>query len=210
MTTARKAPEYTVKPLFAEPYFVMNLKHAISPRQVKFVKSLAMNENQVNQISQELYLFERPEMASVKAAVAEALAVYAREVMGIAHRLEVTQSWSLINPPGVGMHGHTHSNSLISGSLYYAPMPDPPGNMIFERFSGYRQIEMQVGTDRTNIYNAPRNAVVPKEGDLILFSSALLHYVEQNLSDENRYSIAFNTWPRGTIGSLRDVSELKM
>ena len=211
-TAARPAParEFTVKPLFAEPYFVMNIKDAISPKQVKFIQSLKMNANQVNHISEELRLFDRPELRSIRKAVDEGLAVFAREVMGISHDLQVTQSWSLMNPPGVGMHAHTHSNSLISGSLYYAPLPNPPGNMIFERDNGYRQIEMKVHEARQNVYNTPRNAVVPKEGDLVLFSSAIQHYVEVNNSNENRYSIAFNTFPRGKIGSFREVSELEL
>ena len=211
-TAARRetAREFTVKPLFAEPYFVMNIKDAISPKQVKFIQSLTMIENHMNRISEDLYLFDRPELSSIREAVDEALAVFARDVLGVAHRLDVTQSWALINPPGVGMHAHTHSNSLVSGSLYYAPMPKPPGNMIFERTSGYRQIEMAVDEARTNIYNTQRNAVVPQEGDLVLFSSSILHFVETNQSQQDRYSIAFNTFPRGTIGDFRDVSELKL
>ncbi|MGE5952166.1 MAG: TIGR02466 family protein [Qipengyuania vulgaris] len=209
-TKRAAARDFTVKPLFAEPYFVMNIADAIAPKQVEFIKSIEMIENQMNSISKELYLFDRPELRSIKKAVGEALEVYAREVMGISHRLDVTQSWSLINPPGVGMHAHTHSNSLVSGSLYYAPMPDPPGNMVFERTNGYRQIEMAVDPSRTNVYNTQRNAVVPKQGDLVLFSSSILHFVETNASQQDRYSIAFNTFPRGTIGNFRDVSELKL
>ncbi|MBD58918.1 MAG: hypothetical protein CL808_02180 [Citromicrobium sp.] len=211
--TARKPAAdagFSVKPLFAEPIFVTNIASAISDKQVDFIKSVKMLENQVNHISEDLYLFERKELASIRKAVQAALATYAREVMGVEQRLEVTQSWALMNPPGVGMHAHTHSNSLVSGSLYYAPLPDPPGNMIFERTSGYRQIELGVGAGRTNIYNAPRNAIVPKHGDLVLFSSSILHFVEENRSRENRHSIAFNTFPRGTIGDFRDVSELKL
>lgn len=213
MATAAKparARDYTVKPLFAEPHFVTNIADAISPKQIEFIKSIKMIENQMNHISEELYLFNRPELRSIREAVGEALATYAREVMGIAHVLEVTQSWALMNPPGVGMHAHTHSNSLVSGSLYYAPMPNPPGNMVFERTNGYRQIEMEVKADKTNIYNTQRNAVVPKQGDLVLFSSSILHFVETNQSNQNRYSIAFNAFPRGKIGNLRDVSELKL
>ena len=205
-----QARDFTVKPLFAEPYFVTNIKDAIGPEQVAFLKALPTLDNQVNRISEELYLFDRPEMASIRQAVDEALQTYAREVLGIAQRLEVTQSWTLVNPPGVGMHGHTHSNSLVSGSLYYTAMPDPPGNMVFERHNTYRQLELVVQPDRINVYNVPRNAVVPKEGDLVLFSSALHHYVEPNASKEDRYSIAFNTFVRGKIGSFRDVSELEL
>ncbi|WP_230291093.1 TIGR02466 family protein [Croceicoccus sp. Ery5] len=201
---------YDVKPLFAEPYFRMNIADAITPKQQDIIRKLPMITNQVNRISEELYLFDRPEMKSIKKAVHEALDVYAREVMGISQRLEVTQSWSLINPPGVGMHGHTHSNSIISGSLYYTEMPDPPGNMIFERYNHYRALELLVDEGKNNIYNAPRNAIIPKQGDLILFSSGLQHYVEENRTQQDRFSIAFNTFVRGTIGSFRDVSELKL
>lgn len=200
--------DFTVKPLFAEPYFVTNIADAISVDQIKFIKSIKMIENQMNHISEELYLFNRPELKSIKQAVHAALATYASDVMGVQHDLEVTQSWALMNPPGVGMHAHTHSNSLVSGSLYYAPMPDPPGNMIFERTNGYRQIEMGVNEGKQNVYNTPRNAIVPKHGDLVLFSSSILHFVEVNQSQQNRHSIAFNSFVRGKIGSFRDVSEL--
>lgn len=201
---------FEVKPLFAEPYFKTNIADAITPAQVRLIKHLPMRVNQVNRISEEKYLFERPELASIKVAVDDALATYAREVMGISQSLEVTQSWSLINPPGVGMHGHTHSNSLVSGSLYYTDMPDPPGNMIFERHNYYRQIEMIVGEDRRNIYNAPLNAVVPAKGDLVLFASSIPHFVEENKTRQDRFSIAFNTFVRGEIGSLVDVSQLRL
>lgn len=200
--------DFTVKPLFAEPYFVTNIADAISADQIKFIQSIKMIENQMNYISEELYLFDRPELKSIKQAVHAALATYASEVMGVQHDLHVTQSWALMNPPGVGMHAHTHSNSLVSGSLYYAPMPDPPGNMIFERTNGYRQIEMAVNEGKQNVYNTPRNAVIPKQGDLVLFSSSILHFVEINQSQQNRHSIAFNSFVRGKIGSFRDVSEL--
>ncbi|MCB2066174.1 MAG: hypothetical protein KDE15_05985 [Erythrobacter sp.] len=207
---AKPQREFTVKPLFAEPYFVTNIKDAISPKQVKFIQGLKMNSNQVNQISEELFLFKRPEMRSIAEAVNQALQTFALEVMGMHHRLEVTQSWALTNPPGVGMHGHTHSNSVISGSLYYAPLPNPPGNMIFERYNTYRQLEFAVDQSKNNIYNTVRNAVVPKEGDLVLFSSALQHYVEVNNGAIDRHSIAFNSFIRGKIGSFRDVSELEL
>lgn len=210
MAKAAAERAFEVKPLFAEPYFVTNIADAISESQVAAIKSLKMIENQMNHISEELYLFERPEMRSIARAVQQALDTYVSEVMGGSHKLKPTQSWALMNPPGVGMHSHTHSNSIISGSLYYTDLPDPPGNMIFDRHNTYRQIELEVLADKQNIYNAPRNAIIPKRGDLVLFSSSIQHYVEPNNSMQNRYSIAFNTFVRGTIGSHRDVSELKV
>ena len=203
-------PQYELQPLFAEPIFRVDISSAISDEQVAFIKNLDMVENRQNLISENLYIFEEPELLSVKQAVQEALDTYARDVMGIPHKLYVTQSWSLINPPDVGMHGHSHSNSLISGSLYYTDMPEPVAGMIFDRHRSYQQLELNPSREKQNIYNTPLNIIKPKKGEVILFSSGLQHFVEPNTSSEPRYSIAFNTFIKGKLGDYRDVSELTL
>ena len=199
---------YELQPLFAEPIFRANIGHAISDEQVSYIRNLKMVVNRTNLISENLYIFEEPSLQSIKAAVQEALDVFAREVMGISQKLYVTQSWSLINPPGTGMHGHSHSNSVVSGSLYYCDLPSPESRMIFERHKSYRQLELNPEKDKQNIYNTPLNVVTPKKNEVVLFSSDFSHLVEQNKSSEPRYSIAFNTFIKGKLGSYRDVSEL--
>jgi len=201
---------YEVQPLFAEPFLRADIGHAISNDQVEFIKNLKMVNNQQNLISENLYIFEEPELASIKEAVHEALAGFAKEVMGIPQTIYVTQSWSLINHPNVGMHGHSHSNSLISGSLYYTDLPAPTSNMIFDRHRTYQQLQLTPERERQNIFNTPMNVVTPQRNDLILFSSGLQHFVETNQSSEPRYSIAFNTFIKGKLGDYRDVSELTL
>lgn len=202
--------DYEVRPLFAEPYFRTSIGHAITDEQVEFIKNLKMVPNQINLISENLYIFNEPVMQSIKDAVHEALDIYAKEVMGLSQEIYVTQSWSLVNPPGIGMHGHSHSNSLVSGSLYYCDLPEPPSRMIFERHNSYQLLELSPTAEKNNVYNTIRNAVEPRKHDLILFSSKLSHFVEANNSDQPRRSIAFNTFIRGKLGSYRDVSELTL
>lgn len=169
-----------------------------------------MRNNQINLISDNLYIFEEPELASIKVAVHEALAVYAREVMGIPQTLYVTQSWTLINKPGAGMHGHSHSNSIVSGSIYYTDLPSPGSNMIFDRHRMYQQLQLHPDADRHNLFNSPRNVVTPQKHDLVMFPSSLNHFVETNQAAEPRYSISFNAFVKGEIGGLRDVSRLEL
>lgn len=202
--------DYEIQPLFAEPYFRADLGHAISDEQVKFIKSLKMVKNRDNLISENLYIFEEPELQSIKVAVQEALDLFANEVMGIKQKLYVTQSWALTNNPNVSMHGHSHSNSLISGSLYYCDMPSPAANMIFDRHKTYQQLEINPERDKQNIYNTPLNVLTPKKNILFLFSSGIQHFVETNTSNQLRHSIAFNTFIKGKLGSYRDVSELSL
>ncbi len=201
---------HEVHPMFAEPYFRANIAGTITPEQIAFIKGLKMVGNMENLISENLYIFEEPELKSIKDAVQDVLDIYAREVLCIPQRLYVTQSWSLINSPGVGMHGHSHSNSILSGSLYYCEIPQPPAGMVFTRHVTYQQIDLAPDRDRRNVYNSPITRVLPKQDDIILFSSRLTHMVEPNTSGQPRHAIAFNTFVKGKLGQYRDVSELTL
>jgi uncharacterized protein (TIGR02466 family) len=169
-----------------------------------------MVNNETNLISENTYIFEAPELASIKHAVQEVLDLYAKEVMAIPQQLYVTQSWSLLNQPNVGMHAHSHSNSIISGSLYFCDLPDPPSRMIFTRHKCYRQLDLQPTAGTRNIYNTPSNMVTPRKGEVLLFSSELTHMVEPNAAGQPRYSIAFNTFLKGKLGGYRNISELML
>lgn len=201
---------YKVDPLFAEPLFRTDIGHAITAEQINFIKNLKMVPNQTNLISENLYIFDEPQLAPIKKAIQDTLDIYAREVMGISQQLYVTQSWSLINKPGHGMHGHSHSNSVISGSLYYTDLPEPQSGMIFDRHRTYQQLQLNPSPDKRSIYNTHLNLIYPQKNEVLLFSSSLQHLVEANTSSQPRYSIAFNTFLRGEIGDHRNVSALKL
>ncbi|MBC8035647.1 MAG: hypothetical protein H7X89_00290 [Rhizobiales bacterium] len=199
---------HEVYPLFIEPYFRANIAGTITPEQIAFIKNLKMVNNMENLISENLYIFEEPELRSIKDAVQDVLDIYARDVMCIPQKLYVTQSWSLTCNSHVGMHGHSHSNSVLSGSLYYCELPSPTASMIFTRHVSYQQLDLAPPAEKRNIYNTPINRIIPKQDDIILFSSRLTHLVEQNTSAQQRHSIAFNSFVKGKLGNYRDVSEL--
>lgn len=202
--------DYDIQPLFATPYFRTNINKIITQEQIKFIQNLKMVPNQQNLISENLFIFELPELASIKKAVQDALDIYAEKVMGISQKLYVTQSWSLINHPNIGMHAHSHSNSIVSGSIYYAPLPSPASRMIFDRHTAYRQLVINPESDKQNLFNTPLNVLVPTTGDMLLFPSDLNYLVEPNMSDKPRYAIAFNCFIKGKLGDLRDVSQLQL
>jgi len=202
---------HEVYPLFVEPYFRANIAGSITPEQIAYIKNLKMVHNPENLISENLYIFEEPELKSIKDAIQELLDIYARDVLCISQRLYVTQSWSLICMPNAGMHGHSHSNSILSGSLYYCELPDPPSHMVFTRHTGYQQIDLDPSDPaKRNIYNSPINRVMPRQNDVFLFSSRLTHMVEPNQSAKPRHSIAFNTFVKGVLGNYRAVTELRL
>src|SRR5437868_11315730 len=136
------ALEYNTLPLFVEPLLKTNLGGIITDEHIAYIQNLKMIDNRVNLISENLYIFEEPELSEIKDAVQEALDVFASEVMGISQQLYITQSWALTNMPGVGMHGHAHANSVVSGTLYYCDMPDPAPRVLFDRFRSYQALQI--------------------------------------------------------------------
>jgi uncharacterized protein (TIGR02466 family) len=201
---------YDVQPLFATPIFRANLADAISPEQIEYIRNLKMIQNRDNYISEDLYIFKHPELASIAEAVDEALQVYASEVMGIPQTLYVTQSWALMNESNVGMHAHSHSNSLVSGSLYYTELPQPSARVVFDRHTMYQQLELNPLQEKQNIFNTPVNVITPETNEVLMFPSDLNHQVEANVSHKPRRTIAFNSFIKGELGNYRDVSELTL
>lgn len=201
---------YDIQPLFATPYFRAEVGHAISEDQVKFIKNLKMIKNRDNYISENLYIFNEPELKSIADVIQEALDTYAEKVMGISQKLYVTQSWSLMNDTNVGMHAHAHSNSLVSGSLYYCELPEPGSRLIFDRHATYQRLQLLPQSGKANFYNTPTNMIVPKSKEVLLFPSDVNHAVEPNLSNTPRRAIAFNCFVKGKLGDFRDVTELHL
>lgn len=196
------------QPLFAEPYFRAAVAGVISQQQIAFLKALPMVQHQGNFVSDNLYLFELPELSSIKGAVHEVLDIYARDVLCIPQRFYVTQSWLQIHNPNIGMHGLAPSNSLLSGTLYFDEILAPPPTLVFSRHDTYQQIELVPDSDKRNAFNVPTTRISAAQNVVLLFSSRLTHLVEANATGQARYSIAFNTFVKGTLGSYRDASEL--
>lgn len=91
-------------------------------------------------------------------------------------------------------HDHIANNILYSG-VYYIKVPSNSGGIVFEN-----PRESFLGTLKFNDYtseNISRYTIPAKENELLLFSSDLKHFVEQNLTedkDDRRISISFNIY----------------
>lgn len=99
------------------------------------------------------------------------------------------------------LHKHNHYNSIICG-LYYVTDHDS-GNTIFEYpnpwtyFSGDTKFNLSIDKSHNNTLEGQ---IKPTAGKLILFPGNILHYVKTFKDvQNNRYTIAFNTFPKGQV-----------
>jgi uncharacterized protein (TIGR02466 family) len=109
----------------------------------------------------------------------------------------ITHSWLNHNPKNSYHNAHRHSNSVFSGAYYINVPENCPG--LYFHSSNSRMFEMKVSEG--NLVNANSWGMPVSSGDLIIFPSTLTHEVPENYGDNDRYTLAFNTFIRGSIGS---------
>ena len=107
--------------------------------------------------------------------------------------LKVESMWININHPYSYNSPHVHPNSYISG-VYYVKAEPFSGHLTLKHPSILQPIFTPQGLIKEhNECNCSKWSIAPEVGKLVLFPSWIEHDVSQNLSGEDRISIAFNT-----------------
>jgi uncharacterized protein (TIGR02466 family) len=107
-------------------------------------------------------------------------------------KISLTGYWVNINSKYNHNEIHVHPASFYSAVYYVDAAPDQ-GNLIF--FNLVQNLADYFNKNKVQDYNqftSIRWTVVPKTGLLVIFPSYLLHFVQMNMSDKERISIAFN------------------
>lgn len=196
-----------IENLFPTPVAFFKLEGGLTEDEVAFIKSQEQRPNTGNTTSKDNYLFKCPEMKRVAKFVDSCLSEYMDIVHAPKHKVKpyITQSWANYTKPGQYHHKHSHPNSFLSGCVYIAAK----GDKIFFYRDTYQTIKLT--TENYNPYNSESWWFEVNEGDVILFPSSLTHMVETlGQGQEERISISFNTFLKGTIGSANELTELEI
>jgi len=128
----------------------------------------------------------------INATVDMYLALLGKSPEFVQMRSKATEQWATVHRDGMDHGAHTHPGCVVSG-VYYIKMPPHGGRIVFD--------------DPRGNGRAPFDSILPfnpREGDLILFPSWLLHKVTPTRGAEPRISIAFNV-----PGKWEDVTDSK-
>jgi uncharacterized protein (TIGR02466 family) len=106
-------------------------------------------------------------------------------------RLKVEGIWININHPYCYNSIHTHPGSYMSG-VYYVKAPKKSGDLIFKHPSVLQALYIPNDIIEHNEATCSKWFVEPEESKILFFPSWVEHEVGQNLSEEDRISIAFN------------------
>ncbi len=101
------------------------------------------------------------------------------------------EAWININPPGASNKIHFHANCHFSG-IYYTSQRPPECGSIFVRDPRVASRMLTYPTTQPTEFTSDEVRMDPEAGRMYVFPGWLEHGVEENRSDQDRVSIAFN------------------
>lgn len=202
--------EYSVTPLFPIPLYRTSLGSL--DRSIKdIIEELEFermpSDNGFYTVDKNV--LDRQELQSLKNKIQSHINNFLYEVIDCETtiKFEIQNSWINRHSKSDWAPSHRHSNSLISG-VYYIDVDETSGDISFIKDKNffnlwYDNIDIETGVhqEKKNFFNVSTWNVTPKKNDLLMFPSLLYHSVSESRSDRVRHSLAFNVFPRGTIGS---------
>jgi len=202
--------------LFPIPVAIVPLSGDFS-KEIQTLKTLDMrrtddNSPQSHDVSTNSYCLQLDTVSRLTAYIEAVASEYMREVMSFSLPAKVTQSWVNRNNKGEPTHQHTHGNSIVSG-VFYMDIPGGEGVIRFHKnqSSGNGRtyyMDPAIDTTKQNLFTYDWVDITVNPGDILLFPSYLTHSVPAHQDTAPRWSLAFNSVPKGGLGLEHNLTEL--
>ena len=196
--------------LFPEPVYFSNLERKLTKGELKTIdeQKTKIYKNVGNTTSNDTYVLEDKTLKNLKKNLYTKVMDYFDKVVCTDNSIVpyITQSWLNYTKTDQFHHMHNHPNSYISG-VFYIDVDDKVDKITFLK-KPYPTIEL-VPT-KYNIFNSNSWWYSVKNGDLLLFPSYLTHGVDKKKETNNRISLSFNVFFKGTIGNKLQLTELML
>lgn len=122
-------------------------------------------------------------------------------------KLSVCLMWVNRSFKGQWHHTHIHPWSYLSGIIY---LTGNSGKTWFSRNCDYNPSNnFSIRNPDDNI-NRIIHRHTPEPGTMLIFPSAIPHSVDENLEDEPRITLSFNSFPEGRVGNVTTLSGLNL
>jgi hypothetical protein len=194
--------------LFPTPVGISNLGRPFAKEELEFFNN-TLNEivpNSENSVSIDKHVLNNPAMLDIRAFITNSISAYLEQTNPPKGNSSVyiTQSWMNCVNYSESHPAHYHPNSFISGVLYIDAIKE--FDKIF--FTNPNMPSITYPVKHCTIFNSQEWFLPVATGDLLLFPSSLLHKVKTKLESNKRVSLAFNTFLKGSIGSVEELNEL--
>lgn len=182
------------------------LDRELTYNELDFIKSLDKKKNKENSLSVNSYVLESDELKDIKDWINHILTNYFNKIYKpkLSTEIYITQSWVNYSKKGESHHKHSHANSFLS-AVFYIKSEENSGRIVFHKKESR---ELSIDTDDYNGYNANSYYMPVKDLELLIFPSNLIHSVETVETENERISLALNTFIKGDLGDINNLSKL--
>ena len=196
-----------VEGLFPTPVYINNIDRNFTEQELQFVNDQQNNciKNEGNIHTEDSYVLDRKQFKNIKIFLENCCKDYLEKIICPENNIElcITQSWLNYTKENQYHHKHLHSNSIISGVLYFNCNND---NIKFYNSNINHTIKPLI--KKYNFWNSETWTFPTKTGELFMFPSSLNHGVDVKKGDNIRISLSFNTFYRGVLGSDTALTKL--
>ena len=205
-----------VTAIFPTPIFTYEDVKEITTEEFNIAENeLDTYHNVGNKTSLDSYILDRDVFKDLKNVLTDKVNTYFQEVYEPVNedlKLYITQSWLNFTTEGGHHHSHSHGNSIVSGVFYFRADKEID-QIVFVRRQNLDYLntfDLAIEKKQTNDFNAEFWGVNVDTNMLVMFPSTVTHQVNTTTNTNVRISLAFNTFIRGTLGSKKNLTEIKL
>lgn len=191
-----------IKKLFPIPLYTSKITENIfSIKEFEGIEFQKMDSDN-GYISKNRRLLEEDKYKKLKTEILKHVSTFLADELKIANiDFYITTSW-VNRHDEIGKHfsqAHNHKNSIFSG-IVYLQTDDESGALTF--FKSHININDMFEFNYTELTEYTTNSwgYVPKNNDIVIFPSFLIHGVNATQSKQPRYTLAFNIFAKGNFG----------
>ena len=199
-----RRPQDTLVKLFPSALLVSHFNDDYT-NELEFIKNepCTKDKDRIPKQSIDTFILDRPELKNIHAFIKLKLKEYATNILGSDTEMVITQSWINKLRQGESHSEHIHPNSIISG-VWYPQVHEQSSSIYF-----LKPVEgVRFSCNVANEFNCVQFSLPVRMGELIMFPSNLMHSVSTHQFEEDRISLSFNTWCKGSLGEIDHLTYL--
>lgn len=200
-----------IRAIFPTPIYSYKMNRSFNSSELKFLEKSKKHffKNEGNTTTIDNYILNKKPFSKLKKELELRVNDYFDKVICPSNKIVpyITQSWLNFTKTKEYHHKHSHPNSIISGVLYM-DCDEQYDKIRFHR--DYIPRVLEIEKKEYNYWNSDTWWFSVKTGELLLFPSTLTHDVQTKEGSNTRTSLAFNVFIKGTLGSNRQLTELKL
>ena len=186
----------SIYPLFATPVMMIELN--INEKKIlNYMKKIKYKTTKLADGCHQSFsnkILEDKILEKEKLILMNAVKYYLKTVFHYSGKFKIGNSWLTKTFPTCESQAHCHRNNWMSACYY--PEENKGFSISFIRGSAVPFIDVDYD-DYDSVYACESFNLIPKKGSLVIFPSYVQHRINKNLSNKNRYSLAFNINPIG-------------